>query len=1080
MRPRPLVLVRPLLPIVALGMALAPPALGAGTASSHRVQDGRLAGVPYGFQGETGRIPDLDARPGRVAPTPEQTAAAERMATSARWNRFGTPHVLIRHGGWLGAGFDGDPVAAARSFVGEHASLFRLSAESVDGLEVLRVSPLVEAPELRRRGVDVGPEVPHVVLFRQRIGGLPAGTDGLLTVGLRGGRVAWVSSSVTGDTRINATQPALPAEEALRVAAADVGVELGGLRAEGRDAGWTAFSRSGVDDLQRARLVALPIPAGGARLAWETIVMDGAPSDPRVHPYAFTHFVDAVDGRVWIRRSLLEHLAQQDEDLPFPPRWRVFPAYPIPVPADGEVHEFASEDTRELWCWTPVEDDEGDDLCDRVVGDDGRGFVNLAARSPWDFDPRTNLPSFTTEGNSADAAPSAVSPFTPDAHKPIRPVAPDRVYDFAWENQWYEERCNPAVFATPQRADVDAASVSLFTGHARMHDWSYYLGFTERNANMQHRNFGLTSPRRENDPETGQTQAGFGTGTVNPAFGRDNANQITPPDGIRGITNQYLWQPIASAAYVPCVDGAYDMNVVAHEYTHAISNRMTGGPDSGLSGHQARSMGESWSDLNAVEILQEYGLSPVADENPFAVGAYVTGDPERGVRNYGMNDSPLNYSDVGYDFVGPQVHADGEIWSAANFAIRQALIEKYDARFPASDLELQRACADGELPSDRCPGNRRWVQLMHDGFLLQPSATSMVDSRDAVLAADVLRYDGANQAELWLEFARHGLGAGASTDGTNDTEPEADFASPLHRNVRVTFQPVAAPGGPPPEGVRIFVGDYEARVTPIADTDPETERDATAEFVPGTYRFVAQAPGFGHVRLERELRGRERILQIPMPQNLASATGGATVEGDGINLDKIIDDTEESNWASLTSEGTASEPADVEGRQVTVDLTGDEAHRVTRVQVSAMLRPTDREDQDDAAQNRFSALRSFEVLVCDATTGADCAADESFEVIFTSPADAFPSVPFRPRAPDLIMRSFDVADARATHVRLRVLTNQCTGVEAFQGELDDDPTNGTDCRTDAGAMILPPQGENVRAAELQVFSAPGGRPGRRR
>ena len=30
----------------------------------------------------------------------------------------------------------------------------------------------------------------------------------------------------------------------------------------------------------------------------------------------------------------------------------------------------------------------------------------------------------------------------------------------------------------------------------------------------------------------------------------------------------------------------------------------------------------------------------------------------------------LNFSDMGYDVTGPQVHADGEIWSKTNFDIR--------------------------------------------------------------------------------------------------------------------------------------------------------------------------------------------------------------------------------------------------------------------------------------------------------------------------------------------------------------------------------------------------------------------------
>ena len=77
-------------------------------------------------------------------------------------------------------------------------------------------------------------------------------------------------------------------------------------------------------------------------------------------------------------------------------------------------------------------------------------------------------------------------------------------------------------------------------------------------------------------------------------------------------------------------------------------------------------MGESWSDLDAVEYLHENGYVPTAGENPFAIGPYVTGDQQAGIRNYGMNNSPLNYSDVGYDFACnttcpplTQVHADG-------------------------------------------------------------------------------------------------------------------------------------------------------------------------------------------------------------------------------------------------------------------------------------------------------------------------------------------------------------------------------------------------------------------------------------
>ena len=136
------------------------------------------------------------------------------------------------------------------------------------------------------------------------------------------------------------------------------------------------------------------------------------------------------------------------------------------------------------------------------------------------------------------------------------------------------------------------------------------------------------------------------------------------------------------------------------------------------------------------------------------------------------------------------------------------------------------------------------------------------------------------------------------------------------------------------------------------------------------------------------------------------------------------------NWASL---GSA-----VAGKQVTVDLAGD-TQRVGRVQVSAMLRPPVAGDPDAGSQARVSALRQFRVLACTASGNVTCANAADFQPVYTSPADAFPSVAPRPRAPELIIRSFDIPDTTATHLRLEVLTNQCTGAPAYAGEQDADP-----------------------------------------
>jgi extracellular elastinolytic metalloproteinase len=198
-----------------------------------------------------------------------------------------------------------------------------------------------------------------------------------------------------------------------------------------------------------------------------------------------------------------------------------------------------------------------------------------------------------------------------------------------------------------------------------------------------------------------------------------------------------------------------------------------------------------------------------------------------GIRNYNMSDSPLNYSDVAYDLVGAQVHADGEIWSATNFDIRQAML----ARYPGGD---QVACANGQAPATSCPGNRRWAQIVFDAWLLMAAGdVTMLGARDAMLAADRMRFGGANQDLLWNAFATRGM-VSASSTGSNDTQPVPGFDSPFLTEATVRFQPVDEDGNP--IGAQLFLGQYQARVTPVADTDPATAGvDDVFEIVPGTY-----------------------------------------------------------------------------------------------------------------------------------------------------------------------------------------------------------------------------------------------------
>jgi extracellular elastinolytic metalloproteinase len=826
------------------------------------------------------------------------------------------------------------------------------------------------------------------VLLRQRFGDLPSIVDGLAAFGIRDGAVVYLSSTISPAQAAPAPATLSP-EAALNKAAADAQVPTAAL-------GTT-----------RVKLGAVPMPGGAPRAAYQVVLVAGEAT-------GYATYVDARSGDVLLREDLVDH----DTDNP---EWDVFPANP---PAN-----YSSRDTRERWCLTPARG------CKRTVRTADGGVA-------WDIDPATGAPSLTTIGNAEKATEKWDSLANGTVGVRTATPSPTREYTPTWTNQWHESKCDPAVFATAQQNDIDAALVNLFGMHNRMHDWSYHLGFTEETWNMQVSNGdrgGLGG-----DAERGNAQAGGRAGGAPPDFAsRNNANQISPPDGVAPTTNMYLWQPTPAGFYPPCVDGDYDMSVIGHEYSHAISGRMIAGPDLGWSGAQAGAMNESHSDLFAMEYLYEYGFKPRGD-TPYVTGGYVTGDAKAGIRNFDMSKSPLNYSDLSYDMVGQQVHADGEIWSATSFDVRQAMIDRYGLGTPA----LQQACADGKVAVEKCPGNRRWIQQAFDALLLSASgAVSYVDMRDATLAANEVRYGGADVPLLWNAFAQHGLGRDATSAGPNDADAVPSFASPFGRNATLRF----APNVP----ARLYIGDYEARAVPVADSDPTTALPDTVELVPGEYSFVAVADGYGSTRFEGRVHANTTIRPF-LQRNVASAAQGATATGDGVNLDKLIDDTEGTNWASIGSP--------VAGKGVLVDLAGTGPQLVTRVQVSALLRPPATTDADPGTQNRFTALRQFEILSCDARR-ADCADPANYRRVLKSKPDAFPADVPRPTAPDLNSRSFRIAPTVATHLMIRVLTNQCTGGPSYAGDQDNDPRSTSDCTTGN-----PTVAQTVRISELQAFT----------
>ncbi len=323
------------------------------------------------------------------------------------------------------------------------------------------------------------------------------------------------------------------------------------------------------------------------------------------------------------------------------------------------------------------------------------------------------------------------------------------------------------------------------------HDELYRLGFTEAARNFQNDNFGRGGVA--GDRVRGEGQDSSGT---------NNANFSTPADGGRGRMQMYIW-----TGPTPDIDGNLDAEVVIHEHTHGLSNRLHGN-GSGLSLNMSRGMGEGWSDFYAQSLLSEPS-DPI--NGIYAMGGYDTylgtggfiNNYYYGIRRFpkavkaftgGPNNRPhnpltfadadatqFNISDGAYS-PGPfglssnpdQVHNLGEIWSSALWEVRAKMITRLGWE----------------------TGNRKVLQIVTDGMKLAPLGPTFLSERDAILAAaaaNSLAPDAATDvADVWAGFAIRGMGFSSSIQnngtGAGDTRVTEAFDLPnLYQSPTLTI-----------------------------------------------------------------------------------------------------------------------------------------------------------------------------------------------------------------------------------------------------------------------------------------------------
>lgn len=287
--------------------------------------------------------------------------------------------------------------------------------------------------------------------------------------------------------------------------------------------------------------------------------------------------------------------------------------------------------------------------------------------------------------------------------------------------------------------DRDAAMINAFYWTNALHDWLYRLGFDEAAGNFQ----GIDAVAVD----------------VQDAAVTNNATFSTPPDGIapRMQLGLYPWSTR---------DSAFDGDIIVHEYAHGLTTRLVGGPSdvAALSIWQSGALGEGWSDVLAASFTDD----PV-------VGEYVSNNPTSGIRSAALDTSPYTFGRVG-SLTGaihgptgrilplPEVHADGEAWSAALWAVREQL------------------------------GKDDFEQTLVDALKLTPVRPSMLDARDAFLqAAVLLGVGGSDACQVWTAFAEKGMGASAAL---NPIEAGQDNDTAL--SVFESFDKPVACGGTPP------------------------------------------------------------------------------------------------------------------------------------------------------------------------------------------------------------------------------------------------------------------------------------------
>ena len=353
-----------------------------------------------------------------------------------------------------------------------------------------------------------------------------------------------------------------------------------------------------------------------------------------------------------------------------------------------------------------------------------------------------------TQGNNVDGHTDLDANNQPDLPRPNGGAG--RVFDFPQDNAQA-----PALWRA-------AATTNLFYFCNIYHDKLYGFGFDEAAGNFQNDNFGLGG--LGNDRVQADCQDGSGT---------NNANFGTPPDGQSGRMQQYVF-----TGPNPFRDSDLDSDIVYHEHSHGLSNRLH---NLQVNGTQAGGMGEGWGDF--------FGVALNAEPTDDPLGAYHTG-------GYTVFQLVAGYIDNYYFGIRRFPYCTNPNINPQTFADIDPAQQSYPPAVPRSNLFGNTANEVHNVGEVWCnmllearanlwaahgfAGNDLIMQLVTDGMKLDPGTPNFLEARDSILQADIVNNGGANLGELWAAFATRGCGYSAtSPSGSTSTGVVEAFDTPV-------------------------------------------------------------------------------------------------------------------------------------------------------------------------------------------------------------------------------------------------------------------------------------------------------------